>query len=367
MLFRTVGTARGALRGTRCTAIAAAAMAALTASQAPGVSAQAAEAARNAARAEHGPSVSGDAPYRTELPPLRTGKSDEDTAAGRAGGALPATVFAAYRRAESELAGTAPGCRLEWQLLAAIGQVEPGQARGGRVTADGTAVTPILGPRLNGGAFAVIRDTDGGRYDGDTAYDRAVGPMQFIPSTWTRWGADGNGDGRADPNNVFDAALAAGRYLCAGWGRDLSDPADLDRAILGYNHSEAYLRTVRAWYAYFLAGHRVVPDRSGGPSARPEPSRPSSTREPAPEPSERPGASPSPTPPTPPASPSPSPSPTPSRPAGGAEEADESPLPVPDPGVELPGGDVLPGVGPLTSNGEDTMRPSPSTTTDTGR
>ncbi|MDX2839768.1 hypothetical protein PV377_12400, partial [Streptomyces ipomoeae] len=62
-----------------------------------------------------------------------------------------------------------------------------------------------------------------------------------------------------------------------------------------------------------------------------------------------------------------SPRATPSRPAGGAEEADESPLPVPDPGVELPGGDVLPGVGPLTSNGEDTMRPSPSTTTDTGR
>ncbi|MFJ1971178.1 lytic transglycosylase domain-containing protein [Streptomyces sp. NPDC087903] len=354
-------------------AIAAAAMAALTASQAPGASAQAAESARNSARAEHRPSVSGDAPYRTQLPPLRAGKSDEDRAAGPAGGALPATVFAAYRRAESELAGTAPGCRLEWQLLAAIGQVESGQARGGRVASDGTAVTPILGPRLNGGAFAVIRDTDGGRYDGDTAYDRAVGPMQFIPSTWTRWGVDGNGDGRADPNNVFDAALAAGHYLCAGWGhlplersrewgRNLSDPADLDRAILGYNHSEAYLRTVRAWYAYFLEGHRVVPDQSAGSSARPEPSRPSSTREPSPEASERPGAGPSTTPSTPPASPSPSP--TPSRPAAGEEE---QPLPVPDPGVELPGDDVLPGAGPLTSNGEDTMRSTPSTTADTGR
>ncbi|MEU0188444.1 lytic transglycosylase domain-containing protein [Streptomyces afghaniensis] len=338
-------------------------MAALTASQAPGASAKAAEPTRNAARAEHGPSVSGDAPYRTRLPPLRAGKPDGDTAAGPVGAALPATVFAAYRRAESELAGTAPGCRLEWQLLAAIGQVESGQARGGRVTSDGTAVTPILGPRLNGGAFAVIRDTDGGWYDGDTAYDRAVGPMQFIPSTWARWGADGNGDGRADPNNVFDAALAAGRYLCAG-GRDLSDPADLDRAILGYNHSEAYLRTVRAWYAYFLEGHRVVPDPSAGSSLRPEPSRPSSTREPSPKPSERPGASPSPRPSTPPASPSHSPSP--SRPAGGVREAEEPPLSVPDPGVELPD-DALPGAGPLTSNGEETMRPSLSTTADTGR
>lgn len=341
MLFRTVGTARGAFRGTRYTAIAAA-MAALTASQAPGPSAQAAEPVRNAARAEHGPSVSGDDLYRTRLPPLRAGKSDEDTAAGPAGGALPATVFAAYRRAESELAGTAPGCRLEWQLLAAIGQVESGHARGGRVTSDGTTVTPILGPRLNGGAFAVIRDTDGGRYDGDTAYDRAVGPMQFIPSTWTRWGKDGNGDGRADPNNVFDAALAAGRYLCAG-GRDLSDPADLDRAVLGYNHSSAYLRTVRAWYAYFLTGHRVVPDRSdAGTAARPETPRASSTRKPSPRPSEHPSARPSPAPSTAPASPSPSPAP--SRPAAGGEE--EPAVPVPDPGVELPGDDVLPGTVP---------------------
>lgn len=251
-------------------------------------------------------------------------------------------MFAAYRRAESELAGTAPGCRLEWQLLAAIGQVESGHARGGRVTSDGTTVTPILGPRLNGGAFAVIRDTDGGRYDGDTAYDRAVGPMQFIPSTWTRWGKDGNGDGRADPNNVFDAALAAGRYLCAG-GRDLSDPADLDRAVLGYNHSSAYLRTVRAWYAYFLTGHRVVPDRSdAGTAARPETPRASSTRKPSPRPSEHPSARPSPAPSTAPASPSPSPAP--SRPAAGGEE--EPAVPVPDPGVELPGDDVLPGTVP---------------------
>ncbi|MFH9962802.1 lytic transglycosylase domain-containing protein [Streptomyces mirabilis] len=254
------------VRGARGTAIAAAAMAALTASQAPGAVPARASVPPRQAPAEQGPSVSGDTRYRTDLPLLRTRERKGE--ASVAGAALPASVFAAYRHAEAELARTAPGCRLRWQLPAAIGQVESGQARGGRVTADGTTVAPILGPRLDGGVFAVVRDTDGGAYDGDAAYDRAVGPMQFIPSTWARWGTDGNGDGRADPENVFDAALAAGRYLCAG-GRDLSDPAELDRAILGYNHSEAYLRTVRAWYAYFLDGYRVVPDSSAKSSAHP--------------------------------------------------------------------------------------------------
>ncbi|EFL31727.1 secreted protein [Streptomyces viridochromogenes DSM 40736] len=290
------------------TLAAVAAMAALTASQAPGaVPARASAPAPGRVPAEDGPSISGDAPYRIELPPLRTGKrAGGGAATEEVGGALPASVFAAYRRAEDRLAREAPGCRLRWQLLAAIGQVESGQARGGRVTSDGTTVAPILGPRLDGVAFALVGDTDGGAHDGDPVYDRAVGPMQFIPSTWDRWGADGNGDGRTDPNNVFDAAVAAGRYLCAG-GRDLSVPAQVDRAILGYNHSAAYLRTVRAWYAYFLEGHRVVPDASAGSSAgastgsssaRPEPSRPAATApksspKPSPTPSTRPSAPPS--------------------------------------------------------------------------
>ncbi|MET8401535.1 lytic transglycosylase domain-containing protein [Streptomyces sp900116325] len=277
------------VRGARGTAIAAVAMAALTASQAPGAVPARDSVPPRQAPAEQGPSVSGDTRYRTDLPLLRTRERKGE--ASVAGAALPASVFAAYRHAEAELARTAPGHRLRWQLLATIGQVESGQARGGRVTADGTSVAPILGPRLDGGAFAVMRDTDGGAYDGDAAYDRAVGPMQFIPSTWARWGTDGNGDERADPDNVFDAALAAGRYLCAG-GRDLSHPAELDRAVLGYNHSEAYLRTVRAWHAYFLEGHRVVPDSSAKSSAHPEPSRPPSTPKPSPTPSARPSATP---------------------------------------------------------------------------
>ncbi|MFJ9957958.1 lytic transglycosylase domain-containing protein [Streptomyces avermitilis] len=345
------------VRGTRGTAIAVATMAVLTASQAPAAVPARASVPPRQAPAEHGPSASGDTRYRTELPPLRT--RDRKGGASVAGAALPASVFAAYRHAEAELTRTAPGCRLRWQLLAAIGQVESGQARGGRVTADGTTLAPILGPRLDGGAFAVVRDTDGGAYDGDPAYDRAVGPMQFIPSTWARWGTDGNGDGRADPDNVFDAALAAGRYLCAG-GRDLSDPAELDRAVLGYNHSEAYLHTVRAWYAYFLEGHRVVSDSSAKASTRPEPSQPKPTPKPAPSP--RPRAFPSRTPSAPA-----SPAPTRSRSAGGAEGTEQPQLPRPGTDIELPGDDLLPSDGPLTSNGVNSMASSPSTTADTGR
>ncbi|MEU9924947.1 lytic murein transglycosylase [Streptomyces griseoluteus] len=330
-------------------------MAVLTASQAPrAVSAGAVQPARSTAPAEHGPSVSGDTPFRTGLPPLRTrkeGRPAQEATSG--GGALPASVFAAYRRAEAEVARSAPGCRLRWQLLAAIGQVESGQARGGRVTRDGMTVTPILGPRLTGGTFAAVPDTDGGAYDGDAVYDRAVGPMQFIPSTWARWGADGNGDGRRDPNNVYDAALAAGRYLCAG-GRNLSNPADLNRAILGYNHSGAYLHTVKAWYAYYLTGHRVVPDASGGaPSDRPEPSGP---KKPKPSPSKsskpressddrKPAPGPSRTPSAPPAPSAPAPSPT-----AGPPKASGTPLvPVPVPTLTRPGGGVLPSAGQLTT------------------
>lgn len=358
----TARALKGALRGARGTAIAAAAMAVLTASQAPrAVSAEAVEPARAAAPAGHGLSVSGDTPYRPGLPPLRTRKKGSARGVTN-GGALPASVFAAYRRAEEELARSAPRCGLRWQLLAAIGQVESGQARGGRVTPDGTTVTPILGPRLTGGAFAVVADTDGGAYDGDRLYDRAVGPMQFIPSTWARWGADGNGDGRTDPDNVYDAALAAGRYLCAG-GRDLSNPADLDRAILGYNHSDAYLRTVKAWYAYYLTGHRVVPDASGGSrSDRPKPSRPKNPRSPKPSDDRKPGPGPSHTPSAPPASLTPSPSPK----AGVPTESGPPLVPVPEPTLTLPGGGVLPDAGPLTTgNGWNTMDVSPSTTATT--
>ena len=175
------------------------------------------------------------------------------------GGSIPSTVLAAYQRAVERTNMVTPNCHIPLALLAAIGKVESGHARGGRVDATGRTLTPILGPVLNGGAFAAIPDTDDGAFDGDTAWDRAVGPMQFIPGTWTHWASDGNVDGRLDPHNVYDASLAAARYLCAA-NRDLGTPAGLDEAVLSYNHSTSYLSLVRSWMAVYENGTVSVED-----------------------------------------------------------------------------------------------------------
>ncbi|MFJ8430878.1 lytic transglycosylase domain-containing protein [Kitasatospora sp. NPDC094019] len=256
----------------------------------------------------------------------------------RSGPALPETVFAAYRKAEAALLLRSPGCHLPWQLLAAIGEVESGQAGRGAVDAGGTTFRPILGPVLNGAGFAAIGDTDGGRYDGDTQWDRAVGPMQFIPSTWASWGVDANGDGKADPNNIYDAAEAAGRYLCAG-GRDLSDPAQLDRAILGYNHSAEYLRTVRNWMAHFGTGSPVTtPNRPGTPSPL-TPLPPVVPVAPL-----VPTAPPSPVVPNPTTTPTPTPTPTPNQ--STAPTTPGTPSTTPTVPATTPSGEPSPGATP---------------------
>ncbi|MGH3629721.1 MAG: lytic transglycosylase domain-containing protein [Sciscionella sp.] len=178
--------------------------------------------------------------------PIATALHIADVPAGPLG--IPGIVLRAYRDAERVMATDDPACHLPWWLLAGIGKVESGQAGDGAVLANGDTLRPILGPRLTGaGDNAAIADTDGGRWDGDRVWDRAVGPMQFLPSTWVRYGAGGN------PNNVFDAALAAGRYLCAG-RLDLSVPADQARAIFSYNHSDTYVRLVLRWADAYARG-----------------------------------------------------------------------------------------------------------------
>ncbi|GGS85879.1 MULTISPECIES: lytic transglycosylase domain-containing protein [Streptomyces] len=177
--------------------------------------------------------------------------------AGEGASGIPATALDAYKRAETAVAAALPNCKLPWQLLAGIGRVESVHASGYGLKADGYTEKPIRGPQLNGQGFAEIKDTDKGEWDGDTAYDRAVGPMQFIPSTWATWGADGSGDSKRDPNNIYDAALGAGLYLCAG-DRNLSDQAQLDRAILSYNNSREYVNTVLGYMRQYQSGATEV-------------------------------------------------------------------------------------------------------------
>ncbi|MER5912483.1 lytic transglycosylase domain-containing protein [Streptomyces sp. NPDC001982] len=275
-------TRRG-LRGTAVGTIATVAAALLTAgSQAPGP-AGASQPAKDDTMSVPGGFVTPDTPlpdvpsqgdgsYHVELPPLQgvsaaeklwgeqATKPSARQAAAEAG--LPASVFAAYRQAADSVGRTDPGCHLRWELLAAIGKVESGHAGGGAVAANGDTLTRITGPALNGNGFALILDTENGVWDGDTVYDRAVGPMQFLPGSWKAWGADGNGDGIANPNNIYDAALAAGHYLCAG-DRDLGTVAGLERAILSYNYSRDYLNLVLGWMEFYLRGVHTVPDGKG--------------------------------------------------------------------------------------------------------
>nr|WP_243715660.1 lytic murein transglycosylase [Micromonospora sp. KC207] len=152
----------------------------------------------------------------------------------------------AYGYAELALAQTNRSCQLSWTTLAAIGYVESrhGQANGATLGQGGRALPEIIGDPLDGnGGRQRITDTDRGQYDRDTVYDRAIGPMQFIPTTWQEIGADADNDGRRDPHDLDDAALAAGNYLCKG-GRNMTVPGDWWGAILSYNDVRRYAQDV---------------------------------------------------------------------------------------------------------------------------
>jgi membrane-bound lytic murein transglycosylase B len=168
---------------------------------------------------------------------------------------IPSMALAAYRNAEQMMATASPDCGISWNLLAGIGRIESGHADGGATDARGTAVRPIYGPALDGtlpGNEVVVQSGVGGR----VSYARAMGPMQFLPGTWARYASDGDEDGVADPQNLYDSTLAAARYLCSG-GLNLRDQSQVMAAILRYNNSMAYARNVLGWAAAYATG--VVP------------------------------------------------------------------------------------------------------------
>lgn len=180
---------------------------------------------------------------------------------------IPAAALAAYQRAAQVIDEADPSCNLDWPLIAAIGRVESNHGRyGGNVlTAEGVARPGIYGPALNGSnGTRAVPDTDAGQYDHDTTYDRAVGPMQFIPSTWAVVGVDGDGDGKRNPQDIDDAALATAVYLCSG-NEDLSTQSGQESAVYRYNRSNDYVRLVLSILrAYSKGDYSAVPNKSTG-------------------------------------------------------------------------------------------------------
>jgi hypothetical protein len=157
---------------------------------------------------------------------------------------IPDRAFLGYASADLTIEEKQPACGLGWNTLAAIGTVESdnGTYGGATVLPNGYTSKPIIGVPLDGGTFgggtvAAIPDARHG-------WVHAIGPMQFLPSTWAKWGADADGNGVANPNQIDDAALAAARYLCASG--TMTNPAGWRAAVFSYNQSTAYVDNVAA-------------------------------------------------------------------------------------------------------------------------
>ena len=218
----------------------------------------------SAGSASADPDSPGVLPDGTVLPtaaieaPASVGDSFARTTAVTPGSAsgIPQAALSAYQRAESVINQADRSCNIPWELIAAIGRVESDHGRfGGNMLDDqGVARPGIYGIALNGkNNTQNISDTDGGQYDNDTRFDRAVGPMQFIPSTWSVVGVDGDSDGTRNPQDIDDAALATAVYLCSG-DDDLSVEKGQRASVYRYNHSNEYVDLVLSIMQAYMDG-----------------------------------------------------------------------------------------------------------------
>ena len=190
----------------------------------------------------------------TLTPGVRGHVSDVASTASASG--IPAVALAAYQRAATVIDAADQSCHLPWQLVAAIGRVESdhGRSDGNVLTDRGFAKPGIFGPVLDGThGTSMIRDTDAGQYDRDSRYDRAVGPMQFIPSTWAIVGVDADNDGQRNPQDIYDASLGSAVYLCSG-SDDLGTHAGQRSAVFRYNHSQRFVDLVITMMRAYLDG-----------------------------------------------------------------------------------------------------------------
>ena len=191
------------------------------------------------------------APRFSSRPPARL------LAAPVASSAIPGIALDAYAYAARLLRRSDRSCHLSWEDLAGIGRVESDNGltygSAARVSREGTLTPPILGPVLDGSdGMPAYPSPDHGRLEQGGKWERAVGPMQFLPSTWVEYAVKVRGHGPASPQNYYDAAVAAGVYLCANGG-NLGTVSGFDRAVYSYNHSDAYVALVRSWATYYAA------------------------------------------------------------------------------------------------------------------
>ena len=195
---------------------------------------------------------------------ITSGKTDQIVRTSSTNG-IPSAALAAYQRAATVINAADKGCHIPWQLIAAIGRVESDHGRygGNTLGEDGLSRPGIFGIALDGSNNTQkIADTDAGQYDSDEKFDRAVGPMQFIPSTWSVVGVDADGDAQRNPQDMDDASLATAVYLCSG-DDDLGTDAGRRASVYRYNHSKEYVDLVlRIMQAYMDGDFTSVPNNT---------------------------------------------------------------------------------------------------------
>jgi len=99
-------------------------------------------------------------------------------------------------------------------------------------------------PGLDPLVLVAIHDVETGRDPaGEVSSAGAVGPLQFMPDTWARYGTDANGNGVTTAYDLEDALAAATALLCANGG---GSPSEIGVAIWNYNHSWQYVAAVQA-------------------------------------------------------------------------------------------------------------------------
>lgn len=198
-----------------------------------------------AAETPRAPETDPDDPL-SQLPPSAIDAAGGMAVLGDGPLAIPELVFYAYRAAEMQLTIDRPDCGLPWHLLAAVGRLGSRHADGGKTDVLGTLVTPASTP------------------------DGRIGPMRLAPAVWERFSVDGNADGAADPQNIFDSTLAAGAWMCEEGGK-LREPEGEARAVALFDPSPEYLANVRAWSAAYEKGAEVAATELSPPPAIPVP------------------------------------------------------------------------------------------------